>query len=272
MPTTRPPIQARSSRSRKRSFRQRLRGAILRGIVLTALVCGVAGACIALYGYAVVEPQVSPISMSARAQIEELVAQQGSHFLSLDQLGEWLPLATLAIEDQRFYDHGPIDIRATMRALLFDARGGRPLQAGSTIEVQLAERLLGSGQNDPFTHTLQVLMLAHDLDARYGKRGVFALYLNDIYYGSGAYGAEEAAQTFFRVSPTQLTLAQASFLAGLPNAPAIYGDNPGSSLTRARWRQVLQALVRTQQLHTNEVQALLSGPTQQQADANSAAS
>ncbi len=183
-------------------------------------------------------------------------------------MGTWLPRATIDIEDHRFYSHGVVDLAATARALLFDLRGGRPLQGGATIDMQLAERLLGETAPDPLTHTLRVLLLAHDLDARYGKAGVLALYLDDIFYGSGAYGAAAASQTFFATTPAQLTPAQASFLAGLPNAPSIFGDYPASTATRARWQLVLQAMVRANDLNDAQARQVLAGGTQQQAATN----
>jgi penicillin-binding protein 1A len=222
-------------------------------------------AAVALYALLVVAPSVAPVGASAKARIQALLAQHNGAYLYLSEMGTWLPSATVDIEDHRFYSHGVIDIAATARALLFDLRGGRPLQGGSTIDVQLAERLLGEHGPNPLTYTLQVLLLAHDLDARYGKAGVLALYLNDIYYGSNAYGAAAAAQTFFASAPAQLTPAQAAFLAGLPNAPSMYGDNPGSGPTRARWSQVLHAMVRANDLSAAQAQQLLAGSTPQQA-------
>jgi membrane peptidoglycan carboxypeptidase len=234
---------------------------VLAGTLVTATVL----AAIALYALLVVAPSVAPVGARAKARVQALLAQHHGAYLYLSEMGTWLPRATIDIEDHRFYSHGAIDLLATARALLFDLRGGRPLQGGSTIDVQLAERLLGEHGPDRLTYALQVLLLARDLDARYGKPGVLALYLDDIYYGSGAYGAAAAAQTFFASTPAQLTSAQAAFLAGLPNAPSIYGDHPASAPTRARWRQVLQAMVRANDLSATQAQQLLAGGTPQRA-------
>jgi penicillin-binding protein 1A len=237
----------------------------LLAVVLAAALVLVA---ISLYALLVVAPSMASISASAKARIQAMLAHQHGTYLYLSEMGTWLPQATLAIEDRRFYSHGVIDTLATARALLFDLRGGRPLQGGATIDVQLAVRLLGGHGPDPLTYRLQALLLAHDLDARYGKAGVLALYLDDIYYGSGAYGVAAAAQTFFGCAPAQLTPAQAAFLAGLPNAPAIFGDHPASAATRARWQLVLQAMVRADDLSAVQAQQFLAGDTQQQAATN----
>ena len=250
------------------SSRRRLRRAIVRVLLAATLLLGAVVGAIALYALLVVAPSMAPISAGAKARIQAMLVHQHGTYLYLSEMGTWLPRATVDIEDRRFYGHGVVDVAATARALLFDLRGGRPLQGGATIDVQLAARLLGKHGPNPLTYSLQVLLLAHDLDARYGKAGVLALYLDDIYYGSGAYGAAAAAQTFFDCTPAQLTPAQAAFLAGLPNAPAIFGDHPASAATRARWSLVLQAMVRANDLTTAQAQQVLAGTTQQQAAAN----
>lgn len=87
------------------------------------------------------------------------------------------------------------------------------------------------------------------------------IHLNDIYYGRGAYGMEAAARIFFGVPPTQLTPAQASFLAGRPNLPAVFGDHPTSAPARACWQVVLRAMVRAGQLTPDQARRITrAGP------------
>lgn len=216
---------------------------------------------LAAYAALVVEPRVAPLSATARARVQELLRQHDGAYLPLSQMGRWLPRATIAVEDRRFYSHGAVDLLASARAGLFDLRGGRPLQGGGTIDVQLAERLLPAGDGDPLTQALEVVVLANNLDQTYGKAGVLTLYLNDIYYGSHAYGAAAASRTFFGVPPAALTPDQAAFLAGLPNLPAVFGDHPTSPAARARWIVVLHAMVHAGQLDpTMAARLIQSGP------------
>ena len=230
-------------------------------MILILLLSLLGGGALAAYAGLVIEPEIAPVAAAAQVRVERLVRGHGGTYRTVVHLGRWLPRATIAVEDRRFAHHGALDLRATARALLFDLRGGRPLQGGATIDVQLAERLLAPRSTDPVTYALRVVLLAAQLDTIYGKTGVLTLYLNDIYYGRGATGAGAAAEAFFGVAPARLTLSQAAFLAGLPNAPALYGDHPTSVAARARWGIVLAALVRARDLTARQEQALLrAGP------------
>jgi len=213
------------------------------------------------YGALVVEPAIAPVAATATARVQAVLTAHQGDYLSLNDMGTWLPRATIAVEDRRFYAHGAVDPLAAARALLYDIRAGRAEQGGGTIDEQLAERLLPPKAVDSVTHVLRVLLMARRLDQLYGKVGVLTLYLNDIYYGSGAYGAAAAAHTFFGVAPAQLTPAQASFLAGLPNLPAVFGDHPTSAPARARWQVVLRSMVRAGQLTPDQARRITrAGP------------
>ena len=245
------------SATRSRRLR-RVVGRLVLGV--TALAFALAVALVA-YGTLVVEPAIAPVAVTAPARARAVLAARQGDYLSLRNMGTWLPRATIAVEDRRFYAHGAVDPLAAARALLYDLRVGRAEQGGGTIDEQLAERLLPSKAVDPVTHVLRVLLMASRLDRLYGKAGVLTLYLNDIYYGSGAYGAGAAAHTFFGVPPAQLTLAQASFLAGLPNLPAVFGDHPTSAPARARWRVVLRSMVRAGQFTSDQARQITrAGP------------
>lgn len=226
-------------------------------VMILVAVLLVAGLCGGAYARIIISPAMSSLGKNALTRVRADVVAHGSVYLLLPAIGGRLQRATLDVEDRRFYTHGVIDYSATARALLFDLRGGRPLQGGGTIEVQLAQRLLGNDVPDPVTRVLRVLVLADHLDRDYGKAGVLTLYLNSIYYGSGAYGAAAASRSFFHVVPRDLTLSQAAFLAGLPNAPAIYGDHPTSVRTRQRWNIVVRAMARAGDMTGQEEEQIL---------------
>jgi membrane peptidoglycan carboxypeptidase len=245
----------------RRPRSRRIRSIVSRLVLgVTALAFALAVALVA-YGALVVEPAIAPVAATAPARVRAALAARRGDFLSLHDMGTWLPRATIAVEDRRFYAHGAVDPLAAARALLYDARVGRPEQGGGTIDEQLAERLLLYRAVDPVTHVLRVLLMASRLDQLYGKAGVLTLYLNDIYYGRGAYGAGAAARIFFGVPPAQLTPAQASFLAGLPNLPSVFGDHPTQRPARARWQIVLRAMVRAAQLTSEQARQITrAGP------------
>ncbi len=129
--------------------------------------------------------------------------------------------ATIATEDANFYTHGGLDFKGILRAVIVDVVAGAFQQGGSTITQQLVKKsFLGSERT--ITRKLREAILAIALDARLEKDQILDLYLNQIPYGSNAYGIEAASQTFFGKHARELTIAEAALLSGLPRAPSYY--------------------------------------------------
>ncbi|MBC8285568.1 MAG: PBP1A family penicillin-binding protein, partial [Nitrospinae bacterium] len=126
--------------------------------------------------------------------------------------------AIIAVEDSRFYDHSGIDHRGLIRALVTNFRTKRIVQGGSTITQQLSKNLFFSFERN-WIRKIKELMVAFQLEVTFGKEQILEAYSNQIYFGSGAYGIEEAAQTYFKKRARDLTLLQSAMLAGLPNSP-----------------------------------------------------
>ena len=155
--------------------------------------------------------------------------------------------ATLAIEDNNFYSHFGIDFKGLLRALYQNVRAGRVVQGGSTITQQLAKVLFLTSERS-LSRKMKEALLALRIERTYSKEEILALYFNQIYLGSGAYGVEAAAQTYFDKGVANLTLAEAALLAALPKAPNNYHPvhNPeaarehtwGSALPASRARRV----------------------------------
>ena len=162
-------------------------------------------------------------------------------------ISPWMPKATVAIEDRRFYQHGGIDPEGILRALVADVSAGRIVQGGSTITQELVRNLYLSREQTLQRKVVEAC-LAIKLARAWSKDRILTAYLNDVYYGNHAYGIEAAAETYFSVPASRLTLAQAALLAGLPQAPSYYDPlhNPGGAL--ARRDEVLQALKRSGRL------------------------
>ncbi len=155
-----------------------------------------------------------------------------------------MPRATVAIEDRRFYHHGGIDPVGILRAFVADVSAGHIVQGGSTITQELVRNLYLSREKTLQRKVVEAC-LAVKLSRAWSKDRILAAYLNDVYYGNHAYGIEAAAETYFSVPASRLTLAQAALLAGLPQAPS-YDDplhNPTAAL--ARRDEVLHALRRS---------------------------
>ena len=152
--------------------------------------------------------------------------------------------ATIAAEDASFYDNPGFDVRAVVRATYQWLRSGTPQSGASTITQQLVKNTL-LGPEQTAERKIKEAFLAMELTRRYSKDQILEMYLNEIGYGNRAYGIEAAAQTYFAKPARELTLAEASLLAGLPQAPS-YND-PYTNLAAAKERQryVLDQMVRT---------------------------
>jgi penicillin-binding protein 1A len=163
------------------------------------------------------------------------------------RMSRWLPAATIAIEDRRFWNHGALDYRAIARSALADLFAWRPVQGGSTLTQQLARDLyIGDGDTShSLRRKLEQACLAMKLTQHMSKREILAAYLNRTFYGNHAFGAEAGAETYFSRHARELTLPQAALLAGLPQAPSVYDPFRDSDAARVRRNEVLHAMFET---------------------------
>src|SRR5581483_4913150 len=162
--------------------------------------------------------------------------------LRLDKMSPWLPKATVAIEDARFWQHGALDYQGIARAAYEDVSQGHIVEGGSTITQQLVRNLYIGKAQRTFSRKLKEACLAQKLAGRWTKKQILAGYLNEVFYGRHAYGAQAGAQTFFSTSAKKLTVAQAALLAGLPQAPSVYDPVRHPSEALARRNEVLRAM------------------------------
>ena len=165
--------------------------------------------------------------------------------------------AIIAVEDSRFYNHSGIDHRGLIRALLTNLRTKRIAQGGSTITQQLSKNLFFSFERN-WIRKIKELLIAFQLEVTFSKEQILEAYGNQIYFGSGAYGVEEAAQTYFKRRARELTLLQAAMLAGLPNSPN--NANPFVHYERAMKRTdyVLKRMVSEQLISNSEREEALN--------------
>ncbi len=142
----------------------------------------------------------------------------------------------LAAEDDTFFTHGGVNYTAQVRALLANARSGKYSQGASTITQQVAKSLLLSPEKT-LSRKFKEILLAYRMEAHLSKEEILYLYLNQIYFGEGAYGVAAAAETYFRKSLDQLTVAECALMAGLPQAPSRYSpvDHPKQAKDRQRY-------------------------------------
>jgi len=167
--------------------------------------------------------------------ISELFTERRT-IIPLTEIPINLQNAFLATEDQYFFQHWGINVKGIVRALLADLRHGRLVEGASTITQQLS-RVLFFSQQKTFSRKIREFLLALQLEHNYSKEEIFQMYLNQIYFGHGAYGVEAASHTFFGKDVKDLTLGECAILAGLPRSPKLYSPlaNPKNAKKRRAW-------------------------------------
>lgn len=145
-------------------------------------------------------------------------------YVPLNRISPYLIAATIATEDKEYYNHPGFDLVALGRALYTNYTSGEIVSGASTITQQLARMLLLTDKRfeQSYERKAREIILAAEITRRYSKEEVLELYLNEIFYGNFAYGVEAAAEIYFNTTAADLTLWQSSFLAGLPQSPAVY--------------------------------------------------
>jgi penicillin-binding protein 1A len=157
-------------------------------------------------------------------------------------ISSWVPSATVAIEDRRFYRHGGVDPLGIARAVVADVRAGKIVQGGSTITQELVRNLYLSRERT-FKRKVTEACLAIKLSRQWSKQRILTAYMNEVYFGNHAYGIEAAAETYFSLPAAKLGLRQAALLAGLPQAPSAYDPFHRPRQALGRRDDVLHAML-----------------------------
>jgi len=166
-------------------------------------------------------------------------AVQVDEYAPIEVIPRRLQVATVAIEDERFFEHRGLDLRGLSRAMLNNLQHGALAEGASTITQQLARRVYLEREPRSIGRKLAELILALKIERQYSKAQILEWYLNDIYYGRGATGIGVASRRYFGIPPSELNLAQAALLAGLPQAPSALDPYENFPRAKARQRAVL---------------------------------
>ena len=206
-------------------------------------------------------------------------AEQNRQPVALDQMSPLLAEATVAIEDKRFYSHDGLDFKGIFRAAMENLQEGKIVQGGSTLTQQLVRNLYIGREVSWERKTKEACLalkledeglpklwgatpagLTEDEFKRWKKDRILETYLNQVYFGARAYGAEAAAQTYFSKHASKLNLQEAALLAGLPQAPSDFDPfvNPGQAL--ARRNDVLKAMRESDDISESAYQAAINQP------------
>jgi penicillin-binding protein 1A len=257
----RPPAKARGRA--KRSGRSKLGRLVYWCVVLA--VWGMIGLAGLFAYYASQLPPIDQLAVPKRPPNIAILAADGALIANrgdtggaavhLSELPPYLPKAFIAIEDRRFYQHIGIDPIGISRAIFRDVTGRGGMEGGSTLTQQLAKNLFLT-QERTLSRKIQEAILALWLERKYSKDQILELYLNRVYFGSGAYGVEAAAQKYFGKSAKQVNLSEAAVLAGLMKSPSRLAPNHNLAAANARAAQVITAMA--EQGHITEAMAKLA--------------
>ncbi|MBJ6360680.1 transglycosylase domain-containing protein [Paenibacillus sp. GCM10012307] len=168
--------------------------------------------------------------------MDTFLAGENRKSVRLDAISPYLVQATVAVEDQRFYQHFGFDLKGVARAAFVNLENRKAKQGASTLTQQLARNLYLSHERT-WKRKLKEAAYTVQLETTYSKDQILEMYLNQIYYGHGAYGAEAASRLYFGKPARDLSLAESSMLAGIPKGPTYY--SPFNNMKKAKDRQKL---------------------------------
>jgi penicillin-binding protein 1A len=189
-------------------------------------------------------PSLTSVVYDRHDKVIARLFDENRSWSELGQVSPWAVRSVLAAEDSEFYQHRGIRLKAIARAALADLRQGRGVQGGSTITQQVA-RMMFLNRENTLRRKAKEAILAIKLEKKFTKDQILELYLNMAFFGQRAYGIKAAAQNYFGKDATNLSLAEASLLAGLLPAPSEYNPLRNPDKARARQNYVLTRLVDT---------------------------
>jgi len=189
-----------------------------------------------------IKPYVGTRILSQDGVVLATLTNERRELAKLSEFPKALIDAIVAIEDRQFYQHRGISPKAVLRAVWVNLRAGRYAQGGSTITMQLARNAFLS-QQKTFHRKLQEALLALQIEQHLTKEQIMETYLNEVYFGSGAYGAKTAARVYFDKPLNRLTLAECALLAGLVRRPSVYSPHENLELALSRQKVVLKRML-----------------------------
>ncbi len=233
------------------------------GAAMAAWTRACAGGCPTAAQIEDFAPQQATVLYDDRGGVLGMFYRERRQLISIDSLPEYVPMAFVAIEDRRFFAHEGVDLRRLMGAVRDNLFEGFGASGASTISMQLARNLFPE-QIPPSEKSLRRKIaearLALTMERRFTKPEILELYLNHIYLGSGAYGIEAAARTYFDKRARDLTVVEAATLAGLPQAPSRYDPRRNPAAARGRRDVVLEAMADTRVIPRAEAVAAQGTP------------
>lgn len=179
----------------------------------------------------------------SKGQLLAKLFEENRIVVSIQNVSPYMAQAIIANEDSRFYDHMGIDPIGILRAVVVNLRAGGLVEGGSTLTQQLAKNMFLT-QERTFTRKIKEFFLAIIIERKFSKQEILQAYLNQVYFGEGAYGVETGAQVYFGKHASELTLGESALLAGLPRGPSLYSPYADRKAALERRGTVLDGMVK----------------------------
>lgn len=234
------------------------------GAGIAGFIAMLAAGLLLLYLYQAPLPPIDSDQNSRMLDAEGNVAavfsasEKNQKAVPLDEVSPYLIQATLAVEDRHFYEHIGFDLKGMVRAALVNIEHLDKVQGASTLTQQLARNLYLTHERT-WTRKMKEALYTAQLEMKYSKADILQMYLNEIYYGHGAYGIEAAANTYFGKPAKELSLAESAMLAGIPKGPTYYSPFNHMKNAKDRQKTVLGTMVETGEITKQQADAAYAG-------------
>ena len=226
---------------------------IIHLFLIILLIIAIVITVVILNGYKLYKSTIEEKSL--KDKISEIKSK--STYVSYNEVPDYYINAIIAVEDHRYREHRVLDIISIGRAIVSNIRAKDFNEGGSTITQQVAKNLYFITEDDFVSRKIAEFFVANDLEHNYSKNDVLEFYINTIYFGEGYYGIKEASNGYYNKDPKDLTLYEATLLAGVPNAPSVYNPKASMKLAKSRQKKVINDMVQYGYLTQDEANKLL---------------
>lgn len=207
-------------------------------IIIFVLII-ITGVSIGMYGYTLYEEKLDQQPLADK--ISDI--QNSYYYVKLEDVSQDYLNAVISVEDNRFKEHGAVDIIGIGRALYTNIINKDLMEGGSTITQQVAKNLYFLEENTVFRRKIAEMFMAIELENKYSKDDILEIYINTIYFGNGYYGIKQACEGYLNKESKDMNLAESTMMAGVPNAPSIYAPTENKELCKQRQNKVLRTMV-----------------------------
>lgn len=202
-------------------------------------------------------PSIPTTVYDRKGRVIDVISREKRETAKFGEIPQNLKNAFLAIEDKKFYFHHGIHFKRLLGAIVANIKSGSAVQGASSFTQQLARNAFLSHEKS-IARKIKEALITFEIERKYTKDEIFEKYLNEIYFGAGAYGVKTAAEQFYRKDISQINLAEAALLAGIPNRPETY--NPSKKLNNSlkRMRLILSEMYKDKMITKDEYDRALA--------------